>query len=737
MVSASQKKSVQRIKPVSGKACGRSCDRRNLAKTDANIDTKDVFQDVLNQNVPSPNDPNAAIGIDRIVAVVNGATSIIDKRSNQTIIRYDDIDFWNFTPASVIQSLSGDPVVLYDDFSQRFFTTIWVTNGFYDDAKLVIRSPQSIAGEYPASAGTNFPAPWNLSGLEIVAADPINADNPLVNASEVAGKLVLVASDNFNVGSSTKGRNVADAGGVGMIIYNTEGNFLQPIFGGPLPSLSIGQDIGEAILAALATSEVVGDIFTLTRQQVGTGAFSQQFLAVSKDSSPDSRDDFYFYEIGDSTGPWLELNGDYPKLGIDGKALYLTTNDVKYPIREDEIFDIVYSVTAVEKSGLLDGTGVNILFFESRPNAADWFLPIPTYAHQPSLSNENEVAYFISPVIDNPTPKGDSSYETEGFVEGQAFKIYVLRNVTSSPTFDSYTVNVKPFRSTWTTDIPERVWNLVKQPPGVFETDDMRLEVLNLPIAMYRAVLRKDQLYFCIHTGDEKLEVRWYQIDVSNIYDATTPLLKLAQEGKISLENETSAFYPSLDVDVDGNMGIGFTISGPNQPVTLAHTGRLKADPIGTLRSPFPTHLSAQPELPFYDPLYDFVEPNILASRWDDYTSTQVDPVDGKMFWYFAEYSNQNLEDYLNFETQRKTALITWSITEGCGEVETRPKLLPQPIRQSSTSSIPASKKNLKLTNSGIQLPNREFWLERIRQYIRSITARGGTPNRKLLKIRF
>ena len=121
------------------------------------------------------------------------------------------------------------------------------------DAELSVESPVGIYGTYPAKKGNQpVSTSFDLSGLDIVPADPLNADTPLNNAVDVAGKIVLIASDGFATSSRTKGNNAAAAGALAAIIYNSDDNSLIAILGSDIiPTILVGKDIGESILANL------------------------------------------------------------------------------------------------------------------------------------------------------------------------------------------------------------------------------------------------------------------------------------------------------------------------------------------------------------------------------------------------------------------------------------------------------------------------------------------------------
>ncbi len=125
-------------------------------------------------------------------------------------------------------------------------------SAYLTDAVLSVESPGIIAGNYIALKGLNAGSqvPFDLSGLDIVPTDPLNADTPLVN--DLTGKIALIASDNFNTGSVNKCGNATNAGAIACIIFNSTGSGILLIFGSAIvPSIAVERDIGEAMLANL------------------------------------------------------------------------------------------------------------------------------------------------------------------------------------------------------------------------------------------------------------------------------------------------------------------------------------------------------------------------------------------------------------------------------------------------------------------------------------------------------
>ena len=81
-------------------------------------------------------------------------------------------------------------------------------------------------------------------------------------------------------------------------------------------------------------------------------------------------------------------------------------------------------------------------------------------------------------------------------------------------------------------------------------------------------------------------------------------------------------------MDKVGNMAMGYSVSSGSMPPTLRYTGRLSTDAPNTMQAETTA-----------------INGNIYGSgsqtsysRWGDYSSMSVDPVDGCTFWYTNEY---------------------------------------------------------------------------------------------------
>jgi hypothetical protein len=121
--------------------------------------------------------------------------------------------------------------------------------------------------------------------------------------------------------------------------------------------------------------------------------------------------------------------------------------------------------------------------------------------------------------------------------------------------------------------------------------------------------------------------VRWYEF-------------RLGKHSKINLYQQ-GTYAPDGDfrwmagaaTDKYGNIGIGYSYSGPNQYPGQRWTGRLAGDSLGLMT--FREGVLVEGEAP---------QTNTL--RWEDYTYTAIDPSDDVTFWYVGDYLKKDAKNY-------------------------------------------------------------------------------------------
>ena len=142
-------------------------------------------------------------------------------------------------------------------------------------------------------------------------------------------------------------------------------------------------------------------------------------------------------------------------------------------------------------------------------------------------------------------------------------------------------------------------------------------------VLMYRAPYRNfggHQSIVVVHSVDKGggvAAIRWYEIRTPN-----TPTV--FQQGTFQI-NGPDLWMPSIAMDKVGNIAVGFSASGTVTKPSLGFTGRMPADPLGTMESAALIVAGTGVQ-------------QATQNRWGDYASMVPDPNDDCTFWFTSEY---------------------------------------------------------------------------------------------------
>ncbi|HEV2352478.1 MAG TPA: hypothetical protein VG028_21795 [Terriglobia bacterium] len=119
-------------------------------------------------------------------------------------------------------------------------------------------------------------------------------------------------------------------------------------------------------------------------------------------------------------------------------------------------------------------------------------------------------------------------------------------------------------------------------------------------------------------TADSAAGVRWYEIRNPNIKPT------IFQQGTFAPADGHYRWMGSIAMDRSGDIAIGYSKSSSTMSPAIFYTGRVPTDALGMMESE--TQIiaggSSQPDV----------------SRWGDYSSMSLDPIDDCTFWYTTEY---------------------------------------------------------------------------------------------------
>ena len=320
-------------------------------------------------------------------------------------------------------------------------------------------------------------------------------------------------------------------------------------------------------------------------------------IAISQTSDP-VNGGWYTYAF-DITGD----TPDYPKFSIWSDGYYITVNknpnavsdEVIYVMERDQMINgapvaqlIGFPLPGISTNGFYSPAGFNINGMDLPPagNA-----PI-VYLQDDSWSGVNQDHLKI-------------------------WNVNVDWNTPSNSTISvAQELNTTPFNSVFNNGY----FNNLPQPNGIY------IDALQATV-MFMTNYRRFQGYnsvvlnFVVNTdGNGKAGIRWFELRQNNDGDPWY----IYQEGTFIDPSNHNTFAGSINMDSQGNIGLGYTIVDSNQVPELHFTGRYIADPAGQMTIAPITIVPGVASDPSY--------------RYGDYAQLTIDPTDNKTFWFISEY---------------------------------------------------------------------------------------------------
>ena len=312
-------------------------------------------------------------------------------------------------------------------------------------------------------------------------------------------------------------------------------------------------------------------------------------LSVSKSSDP--LGGWWNYALDASKdGATATANwADYPALGVDAQALYVTANMFRFV---DDAFQYA-KIRVIPKAGPYGGGAVAYRDFVRLTNA-DGSL---AFTLQPCHTfGAPQVEYLVNSVY----PRLTTSTQNR-------LSLWSLTNPLATPALVRRTITTDPY------GLPP---DAVQRGGGTpLDTGDARL--LN-------AVFRGGSVWSALTTrhdwgdGVNVAATHWFQID------ATTGAL--VQQGVFGARRR-HYFYPAVAPDGNGNMTMAFCRSGREEFAALSFTGRTAADPLGQLQASALLKVGTANYLNL---------DGANRNRWGDYLGIAVDPIDGRTVWLYG-----------------------------------------------------------------------------------------------------
>jgi hypothetical protein len=350
-------------------------------------------------------------------------------------------------------------------------------------------------------------------------------------------------------------------------------------------------------------------------------------VAISKTGDPTGA----YHRYAFITQPDTEDGGfffpDYPKYGVWRDSYVLTTRDFGF----DDEYGI--SVYGLEKNKMIDGN--------PRARAVQFFLdsddvPINLIGDgllPPDLDGKTKPKNdALAPVVgsqDNGGPYGATFdalniWEFDVKWRSRPTASIVLKTQLPVAEFDSiYPCGVVP---STTPGVNADARDCLPQ-PGV--TDGSRfLDILSYRQRPIWRLAYRNKGAFETMVTNQSVEAlpnlggtRWYEIR------RTGGAYTVHQQGTYALPDGVHNWMGSIAADKNGNMALGYSVVSADDVFPgIRYTGRLAGDPLG------------QMTLGEGSVIEGTAAQTHTNSRWGDYTSMNVDPVDDCTFWYVNEY---------------------------------------------------------------------------------------------------
>jgi hypothetical protein len=446
----------------------------------------------------------------------------------------------------------------------------------------------------------------------------------------------------------------------------TYNSFFVTLVGTPCSGFNDGD--GFVFYDQVADRWVVSD-FAFPGTLPGAGPF-YQCIGVSQTGDPVNGGWFLYAIQHDPANPtWI---GDYPKLALWNSggspaqnAYYLTVNLFDGPTLAFE----GVRVFALDRASMLTGGAANAIAFDIPPaGLGDSYSLVPAgfrTGDSPPLGREE---FLLS--VDSPATGGVTLTQVHGWkfhVDfGTPANSTLGIGVNHSPNAN---VAVAGFVDAFTTTTL-----LVPQNGTTRKLDTLGDKIMTPVVYQNRAGVESlwASQTVLLNYPNGPTAVRWYQFDVTG---GNFPAAPVQQQSWNNGNDGLWRWMPSIAVDQNGNMAIGYSTSSATQEPSIRYAGRLAADPLNdlgqgeaimTVGGGHQTHSSG---------------------RWGDYSMTTIDPVDNLTFWHTNEY-------------YPATSSASWFTRVGTFQFPAAsPTPTPTPTPTATPAPTPAAPRALKATN--------------------------------------
>ena len=209
-----------------------------------------------------------------------------------------------------------------------------------------------------------------------------------------------------------------------------------------------------------------------------------------------------------------------------------------------------------------------------------------------------------------------------GGVSTDHLKLWTINIDWANPSNSSISSPVQLNTTAFNSTFDGGSFSNLEQPSGP-DIDAMQWTIMNQ--AQFRKFPTHNSavLNFVVDVDGSSAElagVRWFELR----QDGDGQPWTIYQEGTYTAPDGRHAFGASMSIDLQGNIGMGYSSVSTSESVSLRYTGRYAADPLG--------------EMTLEEGLIAQSTGNSTNLRYADYAHMSVEPTNDKQFWFVSEY---------------------------------------------------------------------------------------------------
>ena len=343
-----------------------------------------------------------------------------------------------------------------------------------------------------------------------------------------------------------------------------------------------------------------------------------QYVAVS--ATPDPTGQWYRYAF---LWPGGKFN-DYPKFGVWPDGYYMSSTQWGSIINYLSHW-AGEGVAVMERSKMLAGDpSASLQYFDLYPVDPNYGGMLPANVTGPAPPPAGAPNTFVA--MDHPITESDES----------TLSLWEFHVDWADPTKSTFGLSGIPNQVLVTAPYDSNMCNYkencIRQPGSNTGLDAIPDRV------MYRLTYRKLQDHQALvlnHTvdvdGTDHGGLRWYELR------GAQGNWSIFQQGTFAPDAD-NRWLGSIAMDQGGNIAIGYSVASAFTHPSIRYAGRLSVDPAGELTQGEASLIEGTGSMTY-------------ATRWGDYSSLSVDPVDDCTFWFTSEYLVTNTR-YENWHTR-------------------------------------------------------------------------------------